>query len=492
MNSDWRLLGLPGGLLRRRGRVGGQEGGDLPTHPGAVSGIEVDDPVEVVVVGRQGEGGQEPLREVGARSGGQLHGQERHVGGRVPATESLVELDAVDHDRLGVLEVDVLEPEVAVPVADPPLLDPLLEPAGVPRQDLELPGPHGIERVLRDEPAHERLHLREVLDDIVANDLDGTRLRCRSPRSLEETREPPREPRQMIGRQRAPAKQCLGTVLVREPPHADGVVDDLPLGAEPVALRAEPDRDDTEIDVGREPSVQPHLVLAAAPASLERRVVHEPVVDGTLELPDFTVGEEHPGDMRRDLGDPRGSRGRIGLRAPEVIEERPGLCPPSPPRPAYAEPSATRRSTWEARLAGRRRGTRRSRMAWRGRCRPRFSGRGPCLRGIVGGDQDHGDGRNMATGVARHGQAVDPGEPEIGHYQIRPLAVDQRDCVRPGVGPKGLVARALEKPLAVRDEIRLVIDDQDGSSHSLPSVDDKSNRGARAGKTERSGRSPGR
>jgi hypothetical protein len=34
------------------------------------------------------------------------------------------------------------------------------------------------------------------------------------------------------------------------------------------------------------------------------------------------------------------------------------------------------------------------------------------------------------------------------------------------------VARALEKPLAVRDEVRLVIDDQDGSSHSLPSVDE--------------------
>ena len=110
----------------------------------------------------------------------------------------------------------------------------------------------------------------------------------------------------MIGRQRTPAEQCLGAVLVREPPHADGVVDDLALGAEPVALRAEPDRDDAEIDVGREPPVQPHLVLAAAPASLERRVVHEPVVDGTLELPDFPVGEEHPGDMRRDLGDPRG------------------------------------------------------------------------------------------------------------------------------------------------------------------------------------------
>jgi hypothetical protein len=73
--------------------------------------------------------------------------------------------------------------------------------------------------------------------------------------------------------------------------------------------------------------------------------------------------------------------------------------------------------------------------------------------------------------VARHGQAIHPREPEIGHHQIRPLAVDQRHRVRPGVGAQGLVAHTPEEPLTVRDEIRLVIDDQDGPSHPLSSVD---------------------
>jgi hypothetical protein len=100
-----------------------------------------------VVVGRQGEDGQEPLREVGARSGGQLHGQERHIRCCIAVAEALVELDAVDHDRLGVLEVDVLEPEVAVPIANPPLLDPRPEAAGFPLEDPQLPGPHGVERL---------------------------------------------------------------------------------------------------------------------------------------------------------------------------------------------------------------------------------------------------------------------------------------------------------------------------------------------------------
>ena len=74
----------------------------------------------------------------------------------------------------------------------------------------------------------------------------------------------------------------------------------------------------------------------------------------------------------------------------------------------------------------------------------------------------------VAAGVARHGQTVRPGEPEVGHDQIRLLPVDQRHRFGPGVSPKGCVTDALKEPLAVRDEIRLVIDDQDWfESHGL-------------------------
>jgi hypothetical protein len=93
-------------------------------------------------------------------------------------TESRVELDAVDDDRVRGLEVDMLEPKVAVPVPDPPLLDPRPEAAGFPLQDPELPAPHGVERVARDEPADERLHLGEVLGHVVPDRLDRARLRC--------------------------------------------------------------------------------------------------------------------------------------------------------------------------------------------------------------------------------------------------------------------------------------------------------------------------
>ena len=237
-------------------------------------------------------------------------------------------------------EVDVLEPEVAVPVPDPLLLDPRPEAAGFPLQDPELPAPHGVERVARDEPAHERLHLGEVLGDVVTDHLDRARLGRRGGVG-EEAREPRRQAREVLGRERAPAQEGLRALLVREPPHADGIVDDVSVGTEPVALPVEPDRDDPEVDIRREPPVQPDLVLAAAAAPRERRVVDEPVVDGALELPDVPVREEHPGDVCRDLRDLRGSRDRVGLRAPKVFEERPGrhllrhrVAPPREPSPA--------------------------------------------------------------------------------------------------------------------------------------------------------------
>jgi hypothetical protein len=80
-----------------------------------------------VVVGLARDLGEKALAEVPARPRRQLHREEGHVPGRVPAPEARAELDAVDGDRLAGLEVDVLEPKVAVAVPDAALPDPLLE-----------------------------------------------------------------------------------------------------------------------------------------------------------------------------------------------------------------------------------------------------------------------------------------------------------------------------------------------------------------------------
>ena len=62
--------------------------------------------------------GEEALAEVPARPRSQLHREEGHVPRRVPVLEARAELDAVDGDRVAVLEVAMLEPEVAVAVPD--------------------------------------------------------------------------------------------------------------------------------------------------------------------------------------------------------------------------------------------------------------------------------------------------------------------------------------------------------------------------------------
>jgi hypothetical protein len=69
--------------------------------------------------------------------------------------------------------------------------------------------------------------------------------------------------------------------------------------------------------------------------------------------------------------------------------------------------------------------------------------------------------------MARHGQTIRPGKPEIGHHQIRVLPVDQRHRVGPGVSAKRSVTDALKQALTVRNEIRLVVDHQDRLTHAI-------------------------
>jgi hypothetical protein len=207
------------------------------------------------------------------------------------------------------------------------LRGPVSEAVGVALQDSELPRPHGVERVTGEESTHESVRLREVLEHVLTNDLEGPRLR--GGRSV---REKPgqsfRQAGEVVRRQLSSAEEHLGTSLIREPSHVDGIVDHIAVQAEPVATRTESDRNDPEVDVTGEPSVQPDLVLAAALASLERRVVHEAVVHGTLELSHVPVGEKHPRDVRRELSDPKGLRSWVRLRAPEILEERPDVLVP--------------------------------------------------------------------------------------------------------------------------------------------------------------------
>jgi hypothetical protein len=67
--------------------------------------------------------------------------------------------------------------------------------------------------------------------------------------------------------------------------------------------------------------------------------------------------------------------------------------------------------------------------------------------------------------VARHGQAINSGKPEVGHDQVRRLSADRLDCLEARVGLEARVAEPPEEPLAVRDQIRFIVDDEDRPGH---------------------------
>ena len=86
--------------------------------------------------------------------------------------------------------------------------------------------------------------------------------------------------------------------VLGQPPHVDGHLLEEPRAAGPEAVA--PQLDDAEIDVVRQPLVEPDLFLAEEPALLERGEVEEPEIDGLLDLVDGVAGQEDPGDVGLD------------------------------------------------------------------------------------------------------------------------------------------------------------------------------------------------
>ena len=144
-----------GGLstFRRQPLVRRGEGGHLRAHGGAVAHEVVDDRVELEVVGLGRVRPDEPVAEVGVSTIGEVHREERRVGRRIDVAQRLVELDAVDQQRLErlALEPDVLEVQVAVSIDHPSR-----QPTGL--EDLQRTLAPGARRVIhaRDPPAVHR------------------------------------------------------------------------------------------------------------------------------------------------------------------------------------------------------------------------------------------------------------------------------------------------------------------------------------------------
>jgi hypothetical protein len=113
--------------------------------------------------------------------------------------------------------------------------------------------------------------------------------------------------------------EALERALLGQPAHAHEPVDGIARAVDgEAAVGAARQSRDPEIDVGREPPVEPYLVAAARFARLQGAEVQVRIDDGLLQLVRAAVGEEDPRHVRFARFDAVGVFGVRGGRGEEI------------------------------------------------------------------------------------------------------------------------------------------------------------------------------
>src|SRR5262249_39113351 len=115
-----------------------------------------------------------------------------------------------------------------------------------------------------------------------------------------ERRESRGERAQRLGVERSTLEPPIEPRVVRELAHLDGVLDRR-LSADARGFRIPADRHDAQVELRREPPIEPQLFPAEVPPAIERAEVEEWKFDGLLDLVGVRAGQEYPRDVR--LGD---------------------------------------------------------------------------------------------------------------------------------------------------------------------------------------------
>jgi hypothetical protein len=330
------VLGSRGQIGRRR-----EEGGDLAAHVRAVAKVEVDDTVEIEVVRFTRVGREQRLRAVDAAVRLEVHGQKGDVGTDVPKPKALVELDAVDdRDPVVVVDIHVLESQIAMPVTHVATAHALLEDRAMIPKELELPSLDLLGRLAAEVARDGLAGLLEVLGDVPGDDVDGAKRRrpAVDPRCGVDPCDRLRHDDEVPRLEASLCEALIGAVAVRQPAHPDGPVDGLPGAIHRMrATQVAGHGHDAEVHVGREPSVEAHLGLAGEPSLLGRAEIEKAEGDGLLDLHDLRRRKEHP----RDVGLPE-----LDARPKKVLFERThGASGPhaAGPTPACAQSLRRRR-----------------------------------------------------------------------------------------------------------------------------------------------------
>ena len=239
---------------------------------------------------------------------GAFHAQVRHLVEGVDQPQVARELQAVDHHRR-VGEADMLGPEVAMALDDAPGSDARRHDLRLSRQQRFEPGRNlrppvagRVEGLEIEYPAVLGEFVGEAGDMRTGIDHDRLQAPVETRQALGHLLDPP--PSGRTGDNGGVEHQRLGQAAHHHQPvdRPPGAPDRQP------AVGLYRQRADAEIDVGRQPAVEPHLLGTDAAPGVEGRVVEERITNRLLQLQRPLAGEEHPGHMGfagLDLGDAR-------------------------------------------------------------------------------------------------------------------------------------------------------------------------------------------
>ena len=237
---------------------------------------------------------------------------------RVGQPQVAVELQAVGDDEVR-LEVDVLRPQIAVSLEDASGPDALVKPPPV---DVDV-ARQAFDGTLHEIARQSRFRALKLARGVGKRSPEAPTVVTLQKRFGGcfgvERRHPLGDGPHLAASQPAGQRQRLQGAGGRQAPHRHQPLDGVAVFAEgqgPAGVAGQ--REDAEIDVGRQPPVQPDLLLAEVPAPLQGREIQALPADRLLHLVGTAVGQEHP----RHAGLARADRPRIARVGGRTRQER--------------------------------------------------------------------------------------------------------------------------------------------------------------------------
>ena len=287
------------GALFRAHLVVQAKQGDLGAHHGPV-GLVVVEYSQALIVASVLQIGADKAAGQGVQAAiFQVHAHEGDVGHDVGPAEGVIELDAVEQGHLPVHQGDVIEIDVTMAFADQAGGLALINLGNQPLVGSIRPLLQGVELLQVSCIAQKRANLLEVLG-YRGMDL----LRC-AERGIEagmlnlavEAGQHACQLVNMANGQAAIALQVAEQILLTELASLDQIFDSRAVATQNRRFGAAGNRDNVQVQLGRQAAVQADFFLAEMLALFQRGIVEKAEIDRFLDLVNIVAGQQHPGNM---------------------------------------------------------------------------------------------------------------------------------------------------------------------------------------------------